>query len=1050
MIRLSSGIEINNNCSVPFTVSLTDTGSDIEELGVCEAHSTYRPAVLTGAGGRVSKASKLFGVPTRLARKFWSRWIESSASQLSLTVSPNGRPLPDGWTLSGFIDVEINSNELRLSNAGGVEKHIEVTCHPFPLDDTAGTERPIGCDSFVFRALISISLVEGRFPSLNIYLEPRATLENMMPFSIDIKSPMPHIVGRASSEGFNDAFEIKSGSFIEVFTPGPSIAVMVKCSDAPVAGTPTDWMEGGWIDLPLVPEFRLPEPMRCIFPFTRKEIDRTLNLDKGTEFFICQGSPELSDSFLERVQMGSAGGRFGATSETIEVSHGNLGGNAHKFFVTVSNFAVDHTGDILFERFVNPSSSATIRRSHSDIGSPRHTLLQPGSPLGAFATAHHRGRITLLPTEHELIRLLHLTMEGDEGVRRSFPFRVEDVSISDGGVDATPLKWENGHDSGFYAYRQLIGTHQSEIHVVPEYVVFNGNKAELVRVRQPGGLESTIVPGSIAALRTSSQQTAIISVECVSVGGRTAPMRVDSLGLRVAIVRTPDGFPLGSLAIQTVVGGRDSRLVVKIGELKYSSAEVEIAKETTSPGIFERDFLRFRVQWSELQLSLLEARPVTGNKGAFIESAMDRMMELSSPGSNRQGFDENTWMAARDRIASDQNASISGPVCTILFHRFAIDWQRVFKEDQVSIKETLRSPERAQLSIIIHHIQIRDDTPNSPYPVVFESASSASFLDLCIRFKGSLNAELIKVDLFDLKLAHVHGVSQRMMVNTSEDFVWKFLDLANRILLAAGEFAGVDMELAWDDEHDGYKVVVRDKKPSYIEDMTHYTPPASDILLDINRARVSPFTIVVSFKRNPQASRYTKLKGVRGAHIMNYFTGRLKFKIEKAELNFARYEVRNVKGPPDRLLELISTVYMSRMKLKFVTLMTAASFQDWKFLADREEGDDAFVEGDLLRVTGNIAGSTANVLFKKAGRGLGHGVSFATGAIGNSIESASDAIGVKPVGAGVNAVVSGVGDGVASTITGGKFLVANVQRVSVEIDLTLCFEFQSVKVPVRF
>lgn len=363
------------------------------------------------------------------------------------------------------------------------------------------------------------------------------------------------------------------------------------------------------------------------------------------------------------------------------------------------------------------------------------------------------------------------------------------------------------------------------------------------------------------------------------------------------------------------------------------------------------------------------------------------------------------------------------PTATLQF-RFTIDWQRVFKEEDSSkprsTRDALVSPERSQLSVIVHNVQLRDETPGSPYPIVFDATSETSFLDLCIRCRGPLNSELVKVDLFDLNLAHANGVSERIVVNTNEDFVWKLLDLANRIMLAAGEFSGVDMELNWDDDNGGYVVSFRDKKSSYIEEESKYTPPKSDQLLDITRARVSPFTLLVSFKRNPHKSRYQLVKGVRGANIMNYFTRRLKFKIEKAELKFARYEAQHVKGPPDRLVELLSTVYLSRMKLKFVTIMTAASFQDWKSLAARDGGDDEFVEGDILRVTGNLAGNTVNYVLRKAGRGLGQGVSAVTTTLGNEIENATGAIGARAVGTGISSIVTGVGDGVGSTISGGE------------------------------
>jgi vacuolar protein sorting-associated protein 13A/C len=275
------------------------------------------------------------------------------------------------------------------------------------------------------------------------------------------------------------------------------------------------------------------------------------------------------------------------------------------------------------------------------------------------------------------------------------------------------------------------------------------------------------------------------------------------------------------------------------------------------------------------------------------------------------------------------------------------------------------------------------------------------------------------VDLIDLNLAHKNGVSEKIVVNTSEDFVWALLDLADRILAAAGEFAGVDFELRRNDEDDGYIVAVREKKPSFLEGETEYTPPKSDKLYDIRKTRVSPFTTVVSFKRNPQSSRYKRLAGVRGANIMNYFTRHLKFKIDRAELKFARYEATNIKGPPDRVIELLTTVYLARVKAKFMTIMTATSFQDWKYLASRDTGDDEFVEGDILRATGNLAGRGVGYVFKKASRGLGHGISHGFSTVGGGIETASGAIGARAVGAGANVFVSGVGEGVGDAVTGG-------------------------------
>ena len=87
---------------------------------------------------------------------------------------------------------------------------------------------------------------------------------------------------------------------------------------------------------------------------------------------------------------------------------------------SISNLGVDHTGELLFE--------LEGIKSISDF-----------TPLCAFSSAIHNRRITLLPDSLQLIRLLKLTMEGNDGIRRSILFRVEDITICDGGVELSAI-----------------------------------------------------------------------------------------------------------------------------------------------------------------------------------------------------------------------------------------------------------------------------------------------------------------------------------------------------------------------------------------------------------------------------------------------------------------------------------------------------------------------------------------------------------------------------------------------------------------------------------
>jgi hypothetical protein len=160
------------------------------------------------------------------------------------------------------------------------------------------------------------------------------------------------------------------------------------------------------------------------------------------------------------------------------------------------------------------------------------------------------------------------------------------------------------------------------------------------------------------------------------------------------------------------------------------------------------------------------------------------------------------------------------------------------------------------------------------------------------------------------------------------------------------------------------------------------------------------------------------IRGVRGAKLTNYFTTRLKFTIDRADLRFQGYMVRDIKGPPDRLADTIKAVYTAQLKSKMVTLMTATSIQDWKYLTARDSGGEEFIEGDLLRMTGNLAGRSAKFVLKKSGDVIGDSLVAVTSTVGGGIQDATEVVGLGQVGAGVNSVVSGLGEGVSSSVKG--------------------------------
>jgi hypothetical protein len=1056
-------VDIYNNTSIPFDISVK-IGIEWFYVGTCgenEADSTLRSSnrssILLADRG-VTRKTKRFGIPLHLLDSIRRESADGTIqTRPCLQVSPR---IPASQRQLGPLVGEFNipscHSILSCGNTDQAPTIFDVTCRTdmsaINADSSEGAPDP-----FVLQVRMKVEVISENYPFIEIFLKPRATIQNMIPVSLSLKTPMPYTYlfsqdktclprENSSRGGWQDEVrhEIPPSDGIEIFTPGASIAICIKCSDHPVGGGVTGWMKGDWVDLPMVPEFRLPEPLRCLFPF---ETSQRAGVE-GSEFFIIEAGDDLSESALEKIAMlqGGSTAEYIPKRNKADEPPASLKASIdvmRSYHVTVCNYGVDHTGGILFEQIL--ISERQLRGSQS---LDRRSISVPTlTPFSAFSSTMKQARISLLPGSSVPLRILHLTMDGQDGLRRSLPFRIEDVSICEGGIESTSLQWEDSTSSGFFAYRRLVGTesYQSEIHVIPEFIVYNGSKAWSVLIRQQGGhgptTEIFLEPGKTAPVRRLGKSGLVLSFLYVEFGGVTPWMRMDDLSHKVVIIRSMDNLPIGSLACQTVMGSRDSKLVVKLGDVQLGDSSRAMTDKVSLPSDpFVDDFLRIRVRWSELRVTLNEANPFTeaqGNGSAIMESVLDRILakkeraqrglQFSRKGGSSSS--EGTWVDARANIlrASEEEAaenSSQAPVYTVVLHRFTVDWQKVFNDENASMgsKSPSLSPERSQLSMIIHHVKVLDETPLTPFPTVFDSTSSISFLDFCVRFRGPLNADLVKVDLVDLNLAHANGVSERMFVKTSEDFVWKMLDVVNRIIVATAELAGVDIRLEWD-EQEGEYIVAMDTiadEDTFEESRATYTPPKSDKLFDVKKARISPFKIIVSFKRQPHVKRYKRLRDVRGARIMNYFTTKLKFTLDKAELSFSQYESSNLKGPADKLLEILAAVYMARVKLKFVTILSAVSFQDWKSLASRKNGDDDFQDGDIARVTGNLAGKSADMVFNKLGKGLGEGLSSITSKLGDEIENSSGKVGAKSFGAGVNSVVTGIGDGVGDTLKGGE------------------------------
>ena len=533
-----------------------------------------------------------------------------------------------------------------------------------------------------------------------------------------------------------------------------------------------------------------------------------------------------------------------------------------------------------------------------------------------------------------------------------------------------------------------------ELHIIPSFVIYNGGNDPVV-VLMSHCEEIQLGPGGIAPLFHNDHRLGlIIQLQYPDQRLITSPVNVESLGSKVSLTKkVPSGAAVGSVTLQTVIGYQDSCFVVNIGSVKYGR------KPKVTFSWFRDDFLRLRVRWSMFDVSFNDTARAAPSHDVIVRHPM----QVSSP--------------------------MRYNVVRILLEKFTIDFQRIYKAEEAFMDERM-SPERSQFSMIMKNMTITDCISDiivllSSSNILQSTTNNGNFFDLCIRTRGSEDSGILLVDLFDLKLSQANGLTVPLIIKTDEAFLWSLIDIASRTRVGIGEISGVDMELSWDESKGEYSisiihVPIEERALSNAKGEV-YRPPVSDRLLSIRVASVSPIAFRLSFKRQPQKSRYTLGNQVDvGANLLNYFTNRLKFTVDNAELKFPGYIQKQVKGPPDHILKEIKLFYLSQLKSKLLHLVTATSLDDWKELVGREVGTEGYIEGDILRLTGNLAGCSANFVWKRVGSGLGSGVQAGSEAIGSGIQVFTEALGVGAVGAGVNSVVSGLGEGVGKSVASSK------------------------------
>lgn len=900
-----------------------------------------------------------FGIPTTLLQEAYGN--KNVEQNISLQLSHG-----DSEEMMGDFQLPPFEGYYKMAKSKAPQRFFEVVCYNHSKEKTTPGEN----EALTLKIGCRVVIIDG-LPDVKLYIQPRLVLQNLMGINIFTQSPMSFIYknesGNQSDPLKGTVHRLAPFEYLEIYSASKTVQFRFKCAEVPVGDINIGWNKPKWVDIPLSVSSKLEERIDCCFPFVND--DGVESSFGGASFFIS----EILDQ---------------PCAEHQQLKNVNLP-PIRKITLNIYNLGVDHTGDFLFEQCVSNS----------------HPFA-----LCSFSSSLQKRRITLLPKSNKSIRICQLLTE-----RRSVPFNIDDIAFANGGTDSTSLKWKDSTDSGFYAYKKIsffnnlenYDHNHLEIHIIPAIIIFNGGNHS-VRIVYAQGQHIVLDKGKMVPVsETWGEQGLRLSIAFEGFGCSTDPLVISKTGLLVSVVRSNETrSPVGSVAVQTMIGRQDSRYVIKIGPMKRGNVTRQELSNTPYSTLFANDLLRFRIRWSEMQVTFLDT---SKNSNINKHEEEYEISEISN------------------RFVKKNNTSYS-KVAHIVLKRFTVDYQKVFKDHTESSTMTKRSQARSQFAIIIHSLHLTDCTEDENGTTVLSSLSRVTnFFELCIRTRDTGDGiGVTNVDLLEVKLANNGKNADQIILNTSEAFLWKLLDISSRTKNASMVYAALDTNIEWNEETETFNVETIEipiKPFEEVDDDGNYSAPRSDALYVVKKASVLPTSFLLSFKRQSQISRKNNVTNVKSAKLVDYFIKKLSFTVDGAKLKFSGFQVHNVKGPPERILDLVKAFYSSQMKSKIFTLLTATSIDEWKQFAGRDDGERGYLEGDLLRTAGNLTGKSAGFIVKKVGQGISYGFTAGTSGVGNGIQNMTEAIGVGSVGAGVNSVLSGIGGGVGSTVEGGEYQI---------------------------
>ena len=451
-----------HNCTViPFNISVQNSKSS-RDVGTCfgtwnkNKKITTTSKGITASKGNKSSISKAFssgksakilsdnpsslGIPMDMIGDF----MNNEHSELNLFVSPllqginPNDPFSSQLLFCGSFKLPPIQDLIDKAKEESVVKTFEVM---FRLYMKTETMKELSVDmnsinhvSMVAQISIRVSLVDTLHPFVELLLQPRTILRNTLPLKLCLTTSMPHTYSIDKDEGVviecntQKSFHLLDrGDTVEVFTGEPAVDFGVTYAESPLVGGAT--LSRFEFLTPLERGQFFDGPISCVLPLENSESKRD-DID-----FLISKSADVFENISNDILTENG---FSYSSPQDQIRH---------IYFTTPNFIVDHTKCLSFE-------PAKRSRGSTDLATPTF--------LGLDGESH----ITLQPDATKPF-IVTKDINSDQE-KKSLPFTIDDVSICEGGIESSPIIWQDKTRSNYYAYRELKDLNMAQVHIIPE------------------------------------------------------------------------------------------------------------------------------------------------------------------------------------------------------------------------------------------------------------------------------------------------------------------------------------------------------------------------------------------------------------------------------------------------------------------------------------------------------------------------------------------------------------------------------------------------------